>query len=132
MQLECSSYGFSLFFAGEQPRKAVFEQKCGLDYYPFGMQMPGRTFVADTTNNYRYSMNGQEKDDEIYGTGNSYTAEYWQYDSRLGRRWNVDPVVKSYESPYATFANNQVWFTVPFGNDTTAYIFSSVNTENGE
>ncbi len=63
-------------------------------------------------------MNTQEKDNEIYGEGNSYSAEYWQYDARLGRRWNVDPVVKVHESPYATFANNPIWFVDPSGADT--------------
>ena len=33
-----------------------------------------------------------EMDNEVNNiTGSSYTAEFWQYDSRLGRRWNVDP-----------------------------------------
>lgn len=67
---------------------------------------------------YRYGFNSQERDDEIYGKGNSYTAEYWQYDARLGRRWNMDPVVKPHESPYATFANNAIWFVDPSGADT--------------
>jgi len=86
------------------------------DYYPFGMIT--RNFSA---NKYRYGFQGQESDDEIYGSKNSYTAEFWQYDSRLGRRWNVDPVVKPYESSYATFANNPIWFTDPNGADTTLY-----------
>jgi hypothetical protein len=30
------------------------------------------------------------------------------YDGRLGRRWNVDPVVKYWESGYATFFNNPI------------------------
>ena len=48
--------------------------------------------------NYRFGFNGQEKDDEIFGsTGTSYTAEFWQYDARIGRRWNVDPVDKPWE-----------------------------------
>ena len=68
---------------------------------------------------YRYGFQGQEKDDEVKGAGNSYTAEFWQYDSRLARRWNIDPVVKHHESPYATFANNPVWFRDPNGADTT-------------
>jgi hypothetical protein len=59
------------------------------------------------------------KDDEIQGVGNSYTAEFWQYDARLGRRWNVDLVVKPWESTYASFANNPVWFIDPSGADTT-------------
>jgi hypothetical protein len=68
---------------------------------------------------YTYGMNGMEQDNEVSGKGNSYTAPFWQYDSRLGRRWNVDPVVKHHESPYATFANNPIWFVDPSGADTT-------------
>ena len=60
------------------------------------------------------------RDSEISGTGNSYTAEYWQYDSRLGRRWNVDPVVKPWESPYAAFANNPIRCTDRKGADTAS------------
>jgi len=86
------------------------------DYYPFGMAMDSRTQSAG---GYRWGFNGQEKDDEIAGSGNSYTAEFWQYDSRLGRRWNVDPVVKHHESPYAVFANNPVWFIDANGADTS-------------
>ena len=67
---------------------------------------------------YRYFFNGQEADNEVLGEGVSLTAEFWQYDSRLGRRWNVDPVFKEYESPYACFAGNPVWFTDRFGADT--------------
>jgi len=35
---------------------------------------------------YRYGFNGQEKSDEIKGEGNSYTALFWEYDPRIGRR----------------------------------------------
>jgi hypothetical protein len=67
---------------------------------------------------YRYHFNGQEKDDEVYGKGNMTTAEYWQYDTRLGRRWNADPVVKVWESCYATFANNPICYVDLLGADT--------------
>ena len=66
-------------------------------------------------NNYRYGFNGQEKDNEVSGEGNSYTAEYWQYDPRLGRRWNIDPVVKPWESSYASFNNSPIFFADPSG-----------------
>src|SRR5690606_445524 len=56
------------------------------DYAPFGMGLVGREF--SNGNSYRYSINGQEKTPEI--APNTTTAEYWQYDSRIGRRWNVD------------------------------------------
>jgi hypothetical protein len=57
-----------------------------------------------------------EKDDEISGNGNSYTAEFWQYDPRLGRRWNVDPVILPSESPYAAFRNNPILLNDPEGD----------------
>jgi hypothetical protein len=85
------------------------------DYYPFGYPIASRTFSIEP---YRYGFNGQEGDNEVYGDGKSYTAEYWQYDSRLGRRWNVDPVITFWESPYATFANNPVMFRDILGADT--------------
>ena len=80
------------------------------------MLVPNR---HESTDNYRYGFQGQEKDDEIKGEGNSYHAEFWQYDSRIGRRWNPDPIVKTHESPYAAFANNPIWFTDRNGADTT-------------
>jgi hypothetical protein len=65
---------------------------------------------------YRYFFNGQEADNEVFGEGVSLTADFWQYDTRLGRRWNVDPVFKEYESPYACFAGNPVRFADPGGD----------------
>ncbi|MBP6334219.1 MAG: hypothetical protein KA444_02015 [Bacteroidia bacterium] len=85
------------------------------NYYAGGMLMPGRTF---SSSEYRYGHNSQEKTDEIKGSGNHYTAMFWEYDSRIGRRWNLDPIIKEHESPYATFANNPIWFTDPNGADT--------------
>jgi len=86
------------------------------EYYPFGMQMPGREF---SSSEYRYGFNGQEKSDEI--DGNHNTALFWEYDSRIGRRWNVDPVMKYFESPYAVLGNNPIYRVDPLGNtDTTA------------
>ncbi|MGV6861484.1 MAG: NucA/NucB deoxyribonuclease domain-containing protein, partial [Putridiphycobacter sp.] len=85
------------------------------DYYPFGMLLPNR---HEDAGRYKYGFQGQEKDDEVSSVeGSSYTAEFWQYDSRLARRWNIDPVVKEHESPYATFANNPIWFSDPDGAD---------------
>lgn len=74
-------------------------------------------FPLPAMGGYRYFFNGQEADNEVLGEGVSLSAEFWQYDSRLGRRWNVDPVFKEYESPYACFAGNPVWFADRFGAD---------------
>jgi RHS repeat-associated protein len=85
------------------------------DYSPFGVSLDGRTVEGDF---YRRGFNGMEKDDEVSGEGNSYTAEFWQYSPVIARRWNRDPVLKKHESPYACFANNPIWFTDPNGADT--------------
>lgn len=74
--------------------------------------MPGRSFNPTAS---KYGFGGQEKDDEISGSGNSYTAEYWQYDPRLGRRWNIDPIVYPWQSSYACFNNNPIVFNDPLG-----------------
>jgi hypothetical protein len=62
-------------------------------------------------------MNGQEKDDEVYGAGNLSSAQFWEYDTRLGKRWNTDPIVKPWESHYATFGNNPIYYSDPYGLD---------------
>ena len=64
----------------------------------------------------RFGFNGQEKDNEIAGIGNSNTAMFWQYDTRLGRRWNLDPVDQIGISNYATFANNPIVNNDVLGN----------------
>jgi len=89
-------------------------RKTGTDYYTFGMLMPGRTFVG---NNYRYGYNGQEKDDEVQGAGNTMAADFWEYDSRLGRRWNIDPIVKPDQSPYLCFNGNPIFYHDLSGQD---------------
>ncbi len=93
------------------------------DYYSFGSPMPGRQFNSP---NYRYGFNGQEKDDEVSGNGNSYTAEFWQYDSRLGRRWNLDPKPMMPMSDYTCFMNNPIMFSDALG-DTVKYAGSFFN-----
>ena len=78
------------------------------------MAMPGRTY-ASTIGGYRYAHNGQEKDGEIFD--GALSAEFWEYDSRLGRRWEVDPIIKEWESPYATFGNNPIYYNDVKGLD---------------
>jgi hypothetical protein len=87
----------------------------GIVSHPFGSVLS-----SVSKGEYRYGMNTQEKDNEIYGEGNSYTAEYWQYDARLARRWNVDPVVKQFQSPYVGLRNNPLFYSDPFGDDETS------------
>ncbi|MFA5574961.1 MAG: hypothetical protein WC994_07900 [Brumimicrobium sp.] len=70
--------------------------------------------VVENTNafiatNYRYGFQGQEKDDEVKGAGNSVNYKYRMHDPRLGRFFAVDPLAKDYPfySPYS-FSGNRV------------------------
>jgi RHS repeat-associated protein len=89
------------------------------NYYPFGMTMPNANNL-NTSSGYRYGFNGMEKDDEVKGTGNSYTTEFRQYDPRLARWSSIDPAYKAHESPFVGYANNPVIFIDPAGSDPIA------------
>jgi len=78
--------------------------------------MVGKSFEGDTSEKYRFGFNGQEKVDEISGAGNHNTALFWEYDTRLGRRWNRDPKPNPSLSDDATFANSPIWFNDPLGD----------------
>jgi RHS repeat-associated protein len=58
---------------------------------------------------YRYGFQGQEKDDELKGEGNSLNFEYRMHDPRIGRFFATDPLEATYtwNSPYA-FSENRV------------------------
>jgi len=84
-----------------------FNVENSLDYYSFGMLMPGR---FSSSSDYRYGFNGYEKDDEVSGEGNSYDFGFRHYDSRVGRMKSVDPLVSSYpwQSPYVYHRNSPI------------------------
>ncbi|WP_116524852.1 RHS repeat domain-containing protein, partial [Seonamhaeicola aphaedonensis] len=85
-----------------------------IDYNPFGMLQPNRHGSSDS---YRYGFQGQEKDDEVKGEGKSYTTNFRQYDPRIGRWFTIDPVAKAWESPYAAFGNNPIYYKDVLGDD---------------
>lgn len=76
-----------------------------------------------------FAFNGQEKDQEVYNNQSTTTATFWEYDGRIGRRWNIDPVMKEWESGYACFGGNPV-IMVDINGD-NAYKWD-VNVETGE
>ena len=79
-----------------------------LHYYPFGMAMLSRKYEA--VSGYRYGFNTHEKSDEIAGAGNHTTAEFGEYDTRLGRRWNLDPKPAVGVSLYSVFLDNPILY----------------------
>lgn len=84
------------------------------DYYPFGMEMPGRS-ITDTE--YRYGFSGKEKDNEIKGHGNSYHFGARLFDARVSRWLSEDPLASKYPSlsPYSFVSNNPLMFVDPDG-----------------
>ncbi len=85
--------------------------------------MPGRNYSAGSE--YRYGFNGQEKSGEI--GGGFTTATYWEYDSRIGRRWNVDPIYK--HSPYEVLGGNPMLYNDINGADTVKITKTTTSTK---
>ncbi|PJJ79983.1 RHS repeat-associated core domain-containing protein [Mucilaginibacter auburnensis] len=78
------------------------------DYYPFGMQQPGRGYASNNAT-YRYGFNGKENDNDV-GKGDGNQQDYGMriYDPRVARFLSTDPIAKSYPelTPYQ-FASNR-------------------------
>ena len=77
------------------------------DYYPFGLEMEGRSYT-DTTSTYRYGFNGKEKDDKGEWGNVAYDYGFRIYDPAIARFKSIDPLTKSYPelTPYQ-FASNR-------------------------
>ncbi|MCB0703630.1 MAG: hypothetical protein KDC55_13060, partial [Ignavibacteriae bacterium] len=77
------------------------------DHYPYGMMMPDMDWSSE--NPYRLGFQGQERDDELKGEGNSWTFRYRMHDPRIGRFFSVDPLTRKYPyySPYQ-FSGNKL------------------------
>ncbi|WMJ72528.1 PKD domain-containing protein [Cytophagaceae bacterium ABcell3] len=92
---------------------AVWEDRVAIvssnEYYPFGMMMSTRSYSSSS---YRYGFNGQEKDDEISGSGNSCVFTFRVHDARLGRFLSVDPLSSTYpwNSPYSFAESSPIAF----------------------
>ena len=75
------------------------------DYYPFGMEMAGR---SHSTPLYRYGFNGKENDREGWGSQLVQDYGFRLYNPAIGRFLSVDPLAPSYPwyTPYQ-FAGNK-------------------------
>jgi len=78
------------------------------DYYSFGGEIAERTYEV-VKPLYRFGFQAQEKDNEIYGKGNTYYFKFREHDARIGRFWSVDPLAAKYPhySPYQ-FSGNRL------------------------
>jgi RHS repeat-associated protein len=93
--------------AGTTPNHNVMSAQ---DYYPFGMAMPGRSYIAGSSLNYRYGFNGKENDNEVEGVGNQIDYGMRVYDPRIGKFLSVDPLQKKYPwyTPYQYAGNKPI------------------------
>ncbi len=57
-----------------------------------------------------------EKDDEVKGSGNHYSTYWRQYDPRIGRWLSYEPKPVAWESGYAAFRNNPIYYADPNGD----------------
>jgi len=81
--------------------------------YSFGSSIITRSYSAGS--GFRFGFNTQEKDKEVYNNNETYTATFWEYDGRLGRRWNLDPVDHILGSNYTVNFNTPTTFKDPNG-----------------
>ena len=86
------------------------------DYYPFGMQMPGRKYNGDKS---VYGFNGKRKDYEMYGEANAYDFGDRIYNPRLVVWLSIDKLQAKYpgESPYLFVGGSPIVFIDPDGRD---------------
>ncbi|MEB3801664.1 hypothetical protein INQ45_11615 [Flavobacterium columnare] len=77
-----------------------------IKYYPFGSLIPNRHGASTA---YRYGFQGQEKDDQIKGEGDSLNYTFRMHDPRVGRFFATDPLTSKYPfySPYQ-FSGNRL------------------------
>jgi RHS repeat-associated protein len=94
------------------------------DYYPFGMTMVGRN--GNAGDQYNRGFNGEIKDDDIKGEGNSYDYGNRFYDPRLGKFLSLDGYASKYPSvsPYS-FALNSPIRSKDVGGDSVLFYSES-------
>ncbi len=91
-------------------------KKIILDSITFGEQLVNATVCNEEK--YEYGYNGQMKVNDWAGVGNHTTAKFWEYDTRTGRRDNLEPKIKEipWLSAYATNHNNPNQYKDPNGD----------------
>jgi RHS repeat-associated protein len=77
------------------------------DYYPFGMEMPGRSF---SSSNYRFGFNGKPKDNEVNGNGNLYDYGFRIFNPSISRFLSLDPLTKKFPelTPFQFASNSPI------------------------
>jgi RHS repeat-associated protein len=88
------------------------------DYYPFGLDMEGRSWRDTTALATRYGVNGKEKDSKgELSRSTTYDFGARIYNPALGKWLSTDPLTAKYVSvsPYAFVANSPIIYIDPDG-----------------
>jgi RHS repeat-associated protein len=88
---------------------------CGsFTYFPYGSHINDLCFEEDIS---RLGFQGQERDDEISGVGNSLNYTFRNYDSELGLFRSIDPLADKFPSigSYVAFNAIPILFVDPDG-----------------
>jgi hypothetical protein len=93
-----------------------------------GYRENSRSPIKKYAYSYTFGFNGQEKVNEIAGVGNHNTAKFGELETRLGRRWNIDPKPNTSTSNYSVLSGNPIKRTDPFGDtDNDDIVFKGSN-----
>ncbi len=75
---------------------------------------------------YRYFFNGQEADNEVLGEGALTEFGGFGYDTRIARRWNLDPIFLDGYSPYVVFLDNPICYVDDDGESPISFFAKRV------
>ncbi|HYG49825.1 MAG TPA: hypothetical protein VD905_02930 [Flavobacteriales bacterium] len=96
------------------------------DYYSHGSVAEQGILISDI----RYGFQGMEKGTLI--NAGAYEADFRLVDTRIGRWFSCDPVTHPWESSYAAFANNPVYYVDPSGLDPDGGVGDGAKDATGE
>ena len=94
------------------------------NYYPFGMQQPGRTYEGSAE--YRFGFNGKEKDNSLGST--VYDYGFRIYNPQIAKFLSVDPLTSSYPwyTPYQFAGNSPVYNIDVDGLENSGYFWGEL------
>jgi RHS repeat-associated protein len=104
------------------PYLEISNANLGLTQNPFKKTLTSVKSEKKMCSSYLFGFNGKERENEVYGEGNTYSFEARTFDSRIGKWLSLDPREREYpwQTPYAYFANcpiTKIDFMGEGGND---------------
>ncbi len=99
------------------------------DYYPFGQNMPERSYINNDLNNdsYRFGFNGKEQDNSgEFGSLTHYDYGFRIYNPAIGKFLSVDPLTAKYAmlTPYQFASDSPIANIDLDGLESQGYIYA--------